>query len=84
MTEKGKDSDIVKFKKLPEVQTAICMKVYGPYSLLRESYLELFEEIAKLGYEIAGAPRANYVDGIWNQDDSTKWLTIIQVPVIKP
>jgi len=84
VTEKGKDSDIVKFKKLPEVQTAICMKVYGPYSLLRESYLELFEEIAKLGYEIAGAPRANYVDGIWNQDDSTKWLTIIQVPVIKP
>lgn len=63
---------------------AICMKVYGPNSQLRESYLELFEEIAKLGYEIAGTPRANYIDGIWNQDDSSKWLTIIQVPVVKP
>lgn len=84
VTEMGTDSDIVKFKKLPKVQMAICMKVYGAYSLLRESYLALFEEIAKLGYEIAGAPRANYVDGIWNQDDAAKWLTIIQVPVVKP
>ena len=84
VTEMGTDSDIVKFKKLPEVQTAICKKVYGPYSLLRESYLELFEEIAKLGYEIAGEPRANFIDGIWNQDDTSKWLTIIQVPVTKP
>ncbi|MDD2602869.1 MAG: MerR family transcriptional regulator [Prevotella sp.] len=80
----GKDSDIVKFKKLEAVPTAICMKVYGPYSILRDSYLELFEEIAKLGYQIAGAPRANYVDGIWNQEDSAKWLTIIQVPIVKP
>ena len=59
------------------------MKVYGPYSKLRESYIELFAEIAKMEYEIADAPRANYVDGIWNQEDPEKWLTVIQVPVRK-
>ena len=83
VSEARQDSDIVKFKTLPEYPTAICMKVYGPYTRLRESYIELFAEIAKMGYEIADAPRACYVDGIWNQEDPEKWLTIIQVPVKK-
>lgn len=79
--EAKEDSDIVKFKTLPAYPKAMCMKVYGPYSNLRESYLELFAEIAKMGLEVIADPRANYVDGIWNQDDPAKWLTIIQVPV---
>lgn len=83
VTKMGKDSDLIKFKQLPEAPEAICMKVYGPYDKLRESYLELFAEIAKRGYEISGSPRACYVDGIWNQEDTEKWLTIIQVPVQK-
>ena len=29
------------------------------------------------------APRAVYIDGIWNQEDADKWLTIIQAPVEK-
>ena len=36
-----------------------------------------------LGYKIADAPRAVYIDDIWNQEDPAKWLTIIQVPVEK-
>lgn len=83
ITEMGQDSELIKFKQLPEVPETICMKVYGPYSKLRESYLELFAEIAKLGYRITDSPRACYVDGIWNQEDPEKWLTIIQVPVKK-
>lgn len=81
VTRMGEDSDLIKFKQLPEVKEAICMKVCGPYGKLRESYIEMFAEIAKRGYEIAGDPRACYVDGIWNQEDPEKWLTIIQVPV---
>ena len=27
--------------------------------------------------------RAVYIDGIWNQEDADKWLTIIQAPVEK-
>ena len=41
------------------------------------------EYCEKEGYSIVGAPRACYVDGIWNQEDADKWLTIIQVPVEK-
>lgn len=78
-----KDSDIVKFKELPEVPQAICMKAYGPYDRLRGHYLTLFAEIARMGYKVCGAPRASYVDGCWNQEDPEKWLTILQVPVCK-
>jgi len=81
VTRKGTDSDIIKFKEIPAVPTAVCMKVYGSYDKLYKSYLDLFAWIEKEGYKIIDAPRANYIDGIWNQEDPNKWLTIIQVPV---
>lgn len=46
-----------------------------------QSHMELFAYIEQNGYRISGAPRACYVDGIWNQEDPEKWLSIIQVPV---
>lgn len=81
--EMGNDSAIIKFKRLPAVDTAICMKHYGPYDRFYQSYTELFEYIEKNGYRIVGAPRACYIDGCWNQEDPEKWLSIIQVPVEK-
>lgn len=39
--------------------------------------------LEKEGCKIVGASRAVYIDGIWNQEDADKWLTIIQVPVEK-
>jgi hypothetical protein len=33
--------------------------------------------------KFVGSPRVCYVDGMWNQEDADKWLTIIQVPVEK-
>ena len=81
--EMGKDSEIIQFKKIPAVEKAICMKHYGPYEKLYQSYVELFKYIEQQGYKVIGAPRANYIDGIWNQEDPEKWLTMIQVPVEK-
>ena len=43
----------------------------------------IFAYLEKEGYSIVSAPRACYVDGVWNQEDPEKWLTIIQVPVEK-
>jgi DNA-binding transcriptional MerR regulator len=80
---KGKDSDIIKFKDIPEVPTAVCMKVYGPYERLYQNYIDLFAWMEKEGWKVVGSPRASYVDGIWNQEDPEKWLTIIQVPAEK-
>ena len=33
------------------------------------------------GYKVAGQPRTCYIDGIWNQEDPEKWLSIIQIPI---
>lgn len=79
--EKGADSPIIQFKELPEVPTSLCMKHYGPYERFHESYEELFKFIEENAYKITGKPRCCYVDGIWNQEDQEKWLSIIQVPV---
>jgi len=81
VTAKGKDSDIIKFKDIPEVPKAACLKVFGAYGKLYQAYIDLFAWLEKEGYKIAGDPRAVYIDGIWNQEDPDRWLTIIQVPV---
>ena len=35
------------------------------------------------GYEIVGAIRESYIDGVWNKEDESEWLTEIQVPIKK-
>lgn len=80
--EMGKDSSIIQFKRLPAIPKAICMKHVGPYERFYESYVELFKYIEDSGkYRVCGRPRCCYVDGVWNQEDPEKWLSIIQVPV---
>ncbi len=83
VTKKGTDSALIKFKDIPAVPLAACLKVFGSYDKLYDNYVELFAYLEKEGYKIADAPRAVYIDGIWNQEDADKWLTIIQVPVEK-
>ncbi len=77
------DSDIIKFKDVPEVPSAACLKVNGPYENLDRGFRDVFAWIEKRGYTVADSPRTVYVDGAWNQEDPRKWLTIIQVPVEK-
>lgn len=77
----GKDSDIIKFKRVPAAPKAVCMKVYGSYDKLPQAYRDLLTWIDEQGYRITASPRASYVDGIWNREDFDQWLTIIQVPV---
>ena len=79
--EMGTDSAIIKFKRLPAVQKALCMKHIGPYERFYESFTELFKYIEDHGYKIAGKHRTCYVDGAWNQDDPEKWVSIIQIPI---
>lgn len=81
--EMGKDSESIQFKKLEAVPTAVCCKHYGSYNRFHRSYTAVFKYIEKEGYYIVGHPRCCYIDGIWNQEDPEKWLSIIQVPVEK-
>ena len=79
--EMGTDSAIIQFKRLAAVPTALCMKHFGPYERFHESFTEAFAYIEEQGYKIAGHPRTCYIDGIWNQEDPEKWLSIIQIPI---
>ena len=77
------DTDLIKFRRLPAVPLAVCMKCQGPYDTLLEQKVELFKYIEKQGYRICGPTRRQYVEGAWNQKDPEKWLTIYQVPIEK-
>lgn len=80
----GRDSELIKYKRLPEVPLAICMRVYGVQSKLPDACKYLCEEmITKRGYRVVGSPRFNYVVTFTRESDPEKWLTIIQVPVEK-
>ena len=79
--EMGNDSNIIQFKRLPAVEKALCMKHVGPYERFYESFTEAFAYMEKQGYRLAGHPRTCYIDGIWNQEDPEKWLSIIQIPI---
>ena len=79
--EMGTDSTIIKFKKLPAIPKALCMKHIGPYEKFYESFIETFKYMEQNGYKIAGRPRTSYVDGPWNQDDPEKWVSVIQISI---
>ncbi len=46
-----------------------------------------FSKLCKLSvkalrfYEAAAQPRESYIDGIWNRESSSEWLTEVQVPL---
>ena len=79
--EMGTDSSIIQFKKLAAVPKALCMKHYGPYDRFYESFTEAYAYMEAHGYKVADQPRTCYIDGIWNQEDPEKWLSIIQIPI---
>ena len=79
--EMGQDSAIIKFKRLPAVPKALCMKHIGPYERFYESFTEAFRYIEEQGYKVVGQHRTSYIDGAWNQEDPEKWLSVIQIPI---
>lgn len=70
------------FRTLPEIQAA-CIFHKGSYGTLSQSYETILKYIEENGYEIAGEIRESYIDGVWNQDDESQWLSEIQIPVRK-
>ena len=81
VVEMGQNSHIIQFKCLPAVEKALCVKHMGPYERFYETFAEVFQYIEENGYRIIDHPRTCYIDGIWNQEDPEKWLSIIQVPI---
>lgn len=80
VTEKEQDSELIRFKEIPEVQAA-CIFHKGSYRDFPKTYAALLKYIEENGYEICGNIRENYIDGVWNRDREEDWLSEIQIPV---
>lgn len=80
--ESFQESDTIKFMEIPE-ETCICIYHKGSYDTLGVSYSKVLKYIEDNHYEIKDYPRECYIDGIWNKEDVSEWLTEIQVPVKK-
>ena len=80
VAEARKETGGLQFKTLPAIQAA-CVFHRGSYRTFSESYETVLRYIEENGYEIAGEIRESYIDGVWNKDDESEWLSEIQVPV---
>lgn len=76
------DFDGIHFKQMPPV-TALSVLHRGPYSGLPKVYAFAFEWLKQNGYSMADAPRESYIDGIWNKESESDWLTELQIPIRK-
>lgn len=55
----------------------------GAYSQLPKIYAYLMQWVETNGYEPADNAREQYIDGCWNKDDESDYLTEVQMPVRK-
>lgn len=82
VTEKKEDTEQVKFKVFPQVEAA-CVFHKGSYRELARTYEAALRFIEDNHYTICGGIREKYIDGVWNKDSESEWLTEIQIPVMK-
>ena len=81
VAERKEDSELIKFKELPEVPVALCVNHYGAYEHMPETFAELFAYAEANGYEVIDRPRFCHIDGIWNKETVDEWMTEIQLPI---
>lgn len=81
INELKEDSNVLKFKEINEVPSAVCILHKGPYATLGRSYSYAFKWIEENKYQAINNPRESYIDGIWNKETEEEWLTEIQIPV---
>ncbi|MDD3038738.1 MAG: MerR family transcriptional regulator [Bacteroides sp.] len=81
VAQRKEDSELIKFKELPEVPVALCISHYGAYEKMPETFAELYAYAEANGYEVSDRPRFCYIDGIWNKESVEEWLTEIELPV---
>ena len=53
----------------------------GSYLSLPESYNKIIDYLDTNELTISSNIREVYIDGIWNKDDESQWLTQIQIPI---
>ena len=59
----------------------LCLKHYGEYNDRYKTYEKLLLEINLKNYRISGIPIEQYIDGAWNKDDRSMYVTNIMIPI---
>lgn len=59
----------------------MCLRHYGSYETLNETYKKLFNHIKNSNKKICGLPMEQYVDGRWNKDNEKDYMTIVMIPI---
>lgn len=77
------NSSLIAFRTVEAEPLAACLNYYGNYDGLDEAARRLTAEVEAMGYRPTSPARYSFVDGIWNQADPAKWLTVVQLPVAK-
>ena len=83
VVEAKKQSSLIAFRTVEAEPLAACLNYYGNYDGLDEAARRLTAEVEAMGYRPTSPARYSFVDGIWNQADPAKWLTVVQLPVAK-
>lgn len=77
------DREHLTFQVLPEVPLAACVLHKGPYETFPLAYAAAIRFIEESGYEITDYQRESYIDGVWNKDCESQWLSELQFPIGK-
>lgn len=77
----GNENKNIKFKVLPSTKV---LSIYhkGPYSNIGDAYAYLMKYAEENHYKVKGLPRECYIDGIWNKEDESEWLTELELPIV--
>jgi len=73
----------VKSRQLPAIENMACIIHNGSYETIGGSYGQAMSWVEENGYSIAGAPREVYIQGPESGEDSSTYVTEIQIPVSK-
>ncbi len=83
VASKLEDKDGLSYKQMEGVEQAACIYHRGPFETLSASYGKIMKWIEENDYKISGKARESYIDGPWNKNDPSDWLTEIQLPISK-
>ncbi len=78
-----RETDRIKIKELPAVDTAACVIHKGKYEAVGLAYNVIAKWIEENGYRVAGPNRELYFEGEWSTDNPDEYITEIQIPVEK-
>ena len=76
----GNETKSIKFKKIEKTK-AVCVLHKGSYEGLKFAYAFAFQYLKENGYAMSEPPRECYIDGCWNKESVSEYLTEIQIPV---